>query len=165
VSGGDKRYSTLNATLPTAASPVVRFVKFGIVGGSGVVVNAGLFYVFTTYAAFDHKVASVIAIECAIINNFFWNYFWTWKDRKTESKRSFFFMLLKFNLSSGLIAFVVNWGLLVLLTDLLHVNYHIPISQVSNAFISNLIGIGCGTMVNFFLSHYLVFTKQKKLEG
>ncbi|HMD68026.1 MAG TPA: GtrA family protein [Chitinivibrionales bacterium] len=146
---------------PVPALPVVRFVKFGIVGGSGVVVNAGLFYLFTTGAAFDHKVASVIAIECAIINNFLWNYFWTWKDRKTESKRSFAYMLMKFNLSSGLIAFVVNFGLLVLLTDLLHVNYHFPISQVSNVFISNLIGIGCGTLANFFLSHYLVFSKSK----
>ncbi len=148
---------------PTAAqvSSVARFVKFSIVGGSGVVVNAGLFYLFTTGAAFDHKVASVIAIECAIINNFLWNYFWTWKDRKTESKRSFAYMLMKFNLSSGLIAFVVNFGLLVLLTDLLHVNYHLPISQVSNVFISNLIGIGCGTLANFFLSHYLVFSKRK----
>jgi dolichol-phosphate mannosyltransferase len=152
----------LNTTSPAAARPVIRFVKFGIVGGSGVVVNVGLLHVFTAYAKMDYRVASIAAIECAVVNNFLWNYFWTWHDRKAGSKRSFAYMLLKFHLSSGFTALIVNWGLLVLLTEALHVDYHV--AGVPNYHISNLIGIGCGTMVNFFLSHYLVFSKQQKTD-
>jgi putative flippase GtrA len=127
-----------------------RFVKFGIVGGSGVVVNVGLLHFFTTTLRLDYRVASVFAIECAVVNNFLWNYFWTWRDRRAQSKRSFVSMLFKFHLSSGFTAMLVNWGLLVLLTEALHMYYHV----------SNLIGIGCGAVVNFILGHYWVFSKK-----
>ena len=129
----------------------MRFVKFGIVGASGVVVNVGLLYFFTTVTRLDYRISSIFAIECAVINNFLWNYFWTWKDRQTQSKRSFAYMLFKFHLSSGFTAMAVNWGLLVLLTEALHVYFHV----------SNLIGIGCGAVVNFFLGHYWVFSKKE----
>jgi putative flippase GtrA len=137
------------ASIPASASSILRFVKFGIVGGSGVVVNVGLLHAFTAYASIDYRIASIIAIECAVINNFLWNYFWTWNDRQAGSKRSFAYMLFKFHLSSGLTALIVNWGLLVLLTETLHFYYHV----------SNLIGIGCGAVVNFVLGHYWVFSK------
>jgi putative flippase GtrA len=131
-------------------SSFLRFVKFGIVGGSGVVVNVGLLHAFTAYARMDYRIASIIAIECAVINNFLWNYFWTWKDRQAGSRRSLVYMLFKFHLSSGLTALIVNWGLLVLLTETFHFFYHV----------SNLIGIGCGAVVNFVLGHYWVFSKK-----
>ena len=133
-------------------------MKFGIVGGSGVVVNVGLLHVFTAYAKMDYRVASIAAIECAVVNNFLWNYFWTWHDRKAGSKRSFAYMLLKFHLSSGFTALIVNWGLLVLLTEALHIDYHIP--GVPNYHISNLIGIGFGAVANFFVGHFWVFSKK-----
>ncbi|HUI91719.1 MAG TPA: GtrA family protein [Chitinivibrionales bacterium] len=142
-------------------SQLFRFVKFGIVGGSGVVVNAGLFFLFADYARIDYRIASICAIECAVINNFLWNYFWTWKDRKTGSKRSFLYMMFKFHLSSGLTAMVVNWGLLVLFTGVLHVHYSLPLVRVSDKHVSNLIGIACGAVVNFVLGHYWVFSKKK----
>jgi putative flippase GtrA len=153
----------LNVILPAKTSSVIRFVKFGMVGGSGVVVNVGLLHAFTAFAKMDYRIASIVAIECAVINNFLWNYFWTWKDRKTESKRSFAYMLFKFHLSSGITALVVNWGLLVLLTELLRINYHIP--GVPNYHISNLIGIGSGAVANFFIGHFWVFSKQPEGDG
>jgi len=152
----------LNAQATSKTRAFVRFVKFGIVGGSGVAVNVGLLHVFTASAKLDYRLASVFAIECAVINNFLWNYFWTWKDRQAGSKRSFVYMLFKFHVSSGLTAFVVNWGLLVLLTEVLHVNYHV--TNVPNYHISNLIGIGLGAVANFFIGHFWVFSKQVSQE-
>jgi putative flippase GtrA len=150
-------------------SSFLRFVKFGIVGGSGVVVNVGLLHAFTAYAKIDYRIASIIAIECAVINNFLWNYFWTWKDRQAGSKRSFAYMLFKFHLSSGLTALVVNWGLLVILNGVIKVDYHLSSVQVmhlhfgiSNLHVSNLIGIVCGAVVNFVLGHFWVFSKNNK---
>jgi dolichol-phosphate mannosyltransferase len=131
-------------------SSILRFTKFGIVGGSGVIVNVGLLHLFTAFFKIDYKISSIIAIECAIINNFLFNYFWTWNDRRTYKKRSFFYRLFKFHLSSGFTALIVNWGLLVFLTEVWHIYYHI----------SNLIGIGCGSFVNFLLGHFWVFSKR-----
>jgi dolichol-phosphate mannosyltransferase len=150
----------LNAHPPLAPPPFIRFAKFGLVGGSGVVVNVGLLHAFTAYASMDYRIASIAAIECAVINNFLWNYFWTWRDRKTGSKRSFVYMLFKFHLSSGFTALIVNWGLLVLLTEVLKVDYHM--AGVPNYHISNLIGIGFGAVVNFFIGHFWVFSKQQE---
>lgn len=128
--------------------PIVRLLKFGTVGGSGVIVNSGILYVLTELFSIDYRISSLAAIELAIINNFLWNYYWTFSERKATRKRGFLSMMLKFNLSSGFTAFVINWGTLFLLTEHFHVYYQI----------SNLIGIGLGTMVNFCLSHFWAFT-------
>jgi dolichol-phosphate mannosyltransferase len=128
--------------------PIVKLLKFGTVGGSGVIVNSGILYALTELLSIDYRISSLVAIEFAIINNFLWNYHWTFSERKAARKRGFFSMMLKFNISSGFTAFVINWGTLFLLTEHVHIYYQI----------SNLIGIGLGTVVNFCLSHFWAFT-------
>lgn len=65
-----------------------RFVKFGIVGASGTVVNVlvlhiGHEYIFrsleTGYQ--EPHISLAFAIMMATINNFAWNRLWTWSDR------------------------------------------------------------------------------------
>lgn len=65
-----------------------RFIKFGTVGASGVLVNLGVLYLgqeflFTAIQSHDMRlnVSLGLAIFCATINNFYWNRFWTWSDR------------------------------------------------------------------------------------
>ena len=65
-----------------------RFLKFGTVGGSGVLVNLGLLYLGQEYlfAAIEPpsmrlNVSLGLAILCATVNNFSWNRLWTWEDR------------------------------------------------------------------------------------
>ncbi|MBD3393504.1 MAG: hypothetical protein GF418_15320 [Chitinivibrionales bacterium] len=124
-----------------------RFVKFCIVGGSGVVVNAGLFRLLLQTTSFDYRLASIIAIETAIANNFLWNYLWTFNDRKTGDAPTALMMFLRFNLTSGMTAMVVNWGLLVTLKELFGIYEEI----------ANLIGIAAGTISNYLLSHFWAF--------
>jgi len=66
-----------------------RFIKFGTVGGSGVLINLGVLYLgqeylFTTIesASMRLNVSLGLAIFCATGNNFTWNRLWTWEDRK-----------------------------------------------------------------------------------
>jgi dolichol-phosphate mannosyltransferase len=56
----------------------LQLLKFGIVGGSGYVLNLG---VFTTATAFGthHAVAAVLAFCVAVTNNFLWNRHWTFR--------------------------------------------------------------------------------------
>lgn len=124
-----------------------RFAKFGAVGASGVVVNAGLLFLFTERIGLDYRIASLIAIESAICSNFLLNNYWTWKDRKTTRASEVLVRFFRFNLSSGLVALVINWGLLIVLTEFAGISYHI----------ANLFGIALGTLANFGASHFWAF--------
>jgi dolichol-phosphate mannosyltransferase len=127
--------------------PSLRFVKFCLVGASGVVVNAGLLRLLARYLGLDYRLASLIAIEFAIANNFVWNAVWTFRDRSRVPRTDLARMFLKFNLTSGLTAMVVNWGLLVLLAERAGM-------RVETA---NLVGIAAGTTTNFLLSRGWIF--------
>ena len=65
-----------------------RYIKFGIVGASGTVVNLvvlhlGHEYLFTAIEPVGSKpyASLALAITIATINNFSWNRLWTWSDR------------------------------------------------------------------------------------
>jgi dolichol-phosphate mannosyltransferase len=65
-----------------------RYIKFGIVGASGTVVNLvvlhlGHEYVFNAIEASYNKpyLSLALAIAVATVNNFTWNRLWTWSDR------------------------------------------------------------------------------------
>jgi putative flippase GtrA len=59
-----------------------RFVKFGLVGGTGVVVNLGFLFLFADVLELHTNLASGLAIELSIINNFLINDRWTFADRR-----------------------------------------------------------------------------------
>jgi dolichol-phosphate mannosyltransferase len=65
-----------------------RYIKFGIVGASGTVVNLAVLhfgheYVFNQIEAGYNKpyFSLALAIAVATLNNFTWNRLWTWSDR------------------------------------------------------------------------------------
>ncbi|MGI9135060.1 MAG: GtrA family protein [Rhodoferax sp.] len=65
-----------------------RYIKFGIVGASGTVVNLvmlhiGHEYLFNAIEAGYRKpyLSLALAITVATLNNFSWNRLWTWSDR------------------------------------------------------------------------------------
>lgn len=68
-----------------------RYIKFGVVGASGTVVNMAVLYlaqefVFSTIAEPRQRlyVSLAAAILVATINNFSWNRIWTWADRRSD---------------------------------------------------------------------------------
>jgi putative flippase GtrA len=65
-----------------------RYIKFGIVGASGTVVNLAMLhigheYLFNAIEASYKKpyLSLAVAIALATVNNFTWNRLWTWSDR------------------------------------------------------------------------------------
>lgn len=131
-----------------------RVMKFGTVGFSGVAVNAGLLFLFTEKAGLDYRISAIVAIEVSIINNFLWNSLWTWKDKRNSSKLTKSKRFVKFHISCIFTAFAINYGLLILLTEVFHIPYQI----------SNLLGIACGAAINFLFSHFWVFRHKTKKE-
>jgi dolichol-phosphate mannosyltransferase len=121
-----------------------RILKFGVVGGSGVVVNMGLLYVLTAYANIDYMIASIVAIETSIITNFLLNNYWTWQN---QPDKTFSLKIVQYHISVGIAAILANWLLLVFLTEVVGIYY----------MISNLIGIAAGTTLNFVINDIWTF--------
>jgi len=72
-----------------------RYIKFGLVGASGTVVNMAILFVAQEYLfAFIAEPRSrlyaslALAIALATINNFTWNRLWTWADRLRDAAAS-----------------------------------------------------------------------------
>jgi putative flippase GtrA len=55
----------------------IQLVKFGVVGGSGYVINLIVFAFLASNLGVFHSVAAVGAFVVALGNNFFWNRHWT----------------------------------------------------------------------------------------
>jgi putative flippase GtrA len=124
-----------------------RLVKFGIVGASGVFVNMGCLYLLKEFAGIPYFIASLIAIELSILSNFTVNLLWTWRDR---SEGTFWTKMWRYHVGAGATAFLGNYLILVALTELLKLHY----------LISNLIGIGVGTLANYVINDLWTFRKK-----
>jgi dolichol-phosphate mannosyltransferase len=108
---------------------LLRFIKFCLVGASGVGVNLGIFWLLTRYGGMRESdfLALAIAIEVSIITNFILNEFITFRDRRAPGA-SFILRLLKFNaicvagagIQAGVYALFYHvWGVYDILSDLI----------------------------------------------
>lgn len=55
----------------------VQLLKFGLVGGSGYLINLAVFAVLAGSLGVHHAVAAVGSFTVAVSNNFLWNRYWT----------------------------------------------------------------------------------------
>ena len=115
------------------------FMKYSLVGVSGVFVNLGLYFLLTRYYEISELVAPLIAIESALISNFILNNFWTFGKRITQSRIRVKFV--KFHLVSGFSA-LINYSAFLTLF-LVFGLYDI---------LANLIGIGLAAIVNYLIN-------------
>jgi len=124
-----------------ADSGVRRFIKFCLVGASGVLVNMGLLWLFTEVVGLFYLVSAAIAIETSIINNFILNDIWTFRDRRAPGMAARLVRLLKFNLVSA-VGIGINMGVLWTCTEVLGIYY----------LLSNLCGIAAAMLWNFIIN-------------
>jgi dolichol-phosphate mannosyltransferase len=122
---------------------IKRFIRFGISGFSGVFVNMFILYLLREYVGLRLTRSAILAAEVAIINNFFWNDRWTFRDISAHQKGRIktFRRFLKFNVIclSGL---VLNILVLNLLYNLLNMN----------EYLANIIAIATVTFWNFWFN-------------
>jgi len=135
----------------------MRYVKFGVVGASGTVVNmAVLFlchnYVFDALEADLGKpyVSLAVAIAVATLNNFSWNRLWTWADRDAAGTDlavpTFLPQLLKYTLASWF-GIALQYGLTLWLTHFMHY------------LLANLLAIVVASVSNFVANDRWTFKK------
>jgi len=124
------------------------FLKFLLVGGSGVVVNLGAFSVLIALGL-NKFVASPVAIELSIVWNFLLNNAWTFRDRRTAGR--FHVKGLKFNAVS-LVALAVSY------TTFVALSFRFPSFPAQ---LSQLAGIVPATLANYALNTIWTFKRVK----
>lgn len=150
---------------------VGRLVKFGLVGGSGVVVNLVIFQVSflamrggVESADVRHTLANLCGILVSIFTNFLLNDGWTWGDRLKGARRDWFGRLARYYATCS-IAAVCQLGVASLLFSYLFKAMS-PFTLAGVNIIPQiplLIGIVCGMAINFPLSHFWAFRNAKGL--
>ncbi|HWZ84469.1 MAG TPA: GtrA family protein [Terriglobales bacterium] len=124
-----------------------RWLKFNLVGGIGVAVQLLALAVFQSLLHMNYLLATVLAVETAVIHNFLWHERFTWADRPSVRSTQSLIRLARFNASNGLVSIVGNVLLMRWLVGSLNLNY----------FVANLIAITACSLVNFALSDCFVF--------
>jgi dolichol-phosphate mannosyltransferase len=129
----------------TLQFPLSRFLRFGLVGLSGVFVDMTVLYLLSDPSTLHWGLTTskLIAAELAIANNFLWNDHWTFRDiaRQQPSRYQRFKRLIKFNFIC-LIGLILN----VLLLNFLFNGFGI------DRYIANLIAIAIVTCWNFWIN-------------
>jgi dolichol-phosphate mannosyltransferase len=126
------------------------FIKFSIVGASGVVVNEGLLIAFTYWGVYL-LTASAAAIEISIVTNFAMNDLWTFRDRRSGRLAV---RLVKFN-ALMLVGLVVNLAVVDVGTLYFGVT----------AAVTNLVGIGAAFLLRYALSVRYAWMRTAVIEG
>jgi len=126
---------------------VQRWLKFNVVGIAGVLVQLLTLAVLVTGLAVDIMPATFLAVEAAILHNFFWHEKWTWSDR---TKRGHLISrFVQFNAANGAVSIAGNLLLMRILVTALKLNY----------IGANLAAIGACSIFNFLLGELLIFVE------
>jgi putative flippase GtrA len=129
-----------------SAPLVVRWLKFNGAGLAGVAVQLAALTVLTHFGV-GYLAATLLAVECAVLHNFFWHERWTWRERAEHTPQLWSIRLLRFHLANGLVSLLGNWLLMAWLVGILG----------GPVLVSNLIAIVlCGT-ANFVAGDLYVF--------
>jgi dolichol-phosphate mannosyltransferase len=141
-----------------------RYLKFGIVGASGTVVNLvvlhlGHEYLFNHIEATYNKpyISLALAISVATVNNFTWNRLWTWSDRvktlEAEERTGLSLRLLGLEFGQYVTASAFGSGLQYVFTLLL--------SNSMDYRLANLLAILAASVSNFLANDRWTFKRQK----
>lgn len=143
---------------------VVRLIKFGIVGASGVVVNVAAFeflfrLVLSDVSNVDLRLVSsnVGGVVVSIFTNFLLNDRWTWGDRSKGGRADWFRRLTRYYLLASIAAGVqlgVTWASFRLVWA--HVGLVAGDYDLSPTF-ALFTGIVCGMFINVLASHLWAF--------
>lgn len=143
---------------------ILKFVKFGLVGGSGMVVDLGVLYLMRDVVGLPDLVANTISFTIAATSNYFLNRIWTFRSHEENVTVEY----AKF-LGVSIVGLLINTGVLWLSNALWPVAYQgtlaIGVStqqafSIKNFYLFKLLAIAITTLWNFFGN--MLFTFKKK---
>ncbi len=124
-----------------------RWCVFNLVGFLGITVQLACLFVLRSWIGLHYMLATALAVESAVLHNYFWHEHWTWADRTGRARNSVLSRLARFNLTTGVVSISSNLVLMGLLVDGLGIHY----------LAANLLSITLCSAVNFLVSDHFVF--------
>lgn len=149
---------TLTRLLPPRFQSMLRwrFIKFGLVGGSGTVINIVVLYlaqehllkgIADFHARLNYSIA--LAITVATISNFYWNRRLTWRDRTRSTPQPALRLFAKYVMAAALSILIQS-----LLTKWLALYLHY--------LVANVMAIVLASVVNFVANDKLTFRRKRE---
>jgi dolichol-phosphate mannosyltransferase len=127
---------------------MLHWIKFNVVGVLGFGLQTVALFLLTHGARpLSYLGATALAVELAVLNNFFWHQRWTWQDRPSATIGETLRRLFKFNVTNGLISIGGNLVLMSILVGRLD----LPITG------SNVASVAACSLLNFFLADRIAF--------
>jgi putative flippase GtrA len=133
----------------------MRFLRFNFVGGIGIAVQLAALALLRSVLHLDYLVATALAVEAAVIHNFFWHERFTWRDRPSSHVRHSLTRFVRFNLTNGAVSILGNLAIMRVLVGGLRINY----------VIANLAAVTVCSVANFLLSDRFVFEGETAQNG
>jgi putative flippase GtrA len=122
-----------------------RWLKFNAVGTLGILVQLAVLAALTSWLDIGYLLATGLAVEAAIVHNFFWHERFTWSDRwRAGSSLGRF---LRFSFTTGALSILGNLISMKLFAGVLHIPY----------LLANGLSIATCSLVNFVVSDRFVF--------
>lgn len=128
---------------------VWQFFKFGLVGISNTLISLAVYYILVAFGV-NYILANTMGFLISVINAFFWNYRYVFKDKtETSIPKSFTKVFLTYGIS-----FLVSTVLIWFMVDILHIS----------EWIAPLIRLVVTVPLNFVLNKLWAFRKKEKKE-
>jgi len=144
------------------ALPIARFLRFGVVGFSGLFVDLIVFYLLRSAIGLPLWLSTALSIEIAIVNNFLWNDAWTFADlaQKQKGWKARFKRFYKFN-SVCLLGAVLQVGIMYALLAIPAINQIPEVlaqftaagwGEKANEYFAKIVAIAIVTLWNFWIN-------------
>lgn len=121
---------------------LVKFIKFGIVGFSGVFIDFGTTYICKEWLKLQKYLANSIGFTVAASSNYIFNRIWTFKSQDPDIATEY---------TEFIVISLVGLGIANLIVWLIHGRFK------QNFYLSKLFAIGVVTIWNFFANYYITF--------
>jgi putative flippase GtrA len=128
-------------------SVLKRWLIFNSVGVFGIVVQIVILWLLVSQAGLRYLPATGLAVEAAVLHNFFWHEHWTWADRVKDSKGGLARRLLFFHIANGFISVAGNLVLMQFFAERLGLHY----------IFANLLAVAICAILNFAAGDRVVF--------
>ena len=119
-----------------------KFIKFGIVGFSGLFVDFGITYIFKEWLKIQKYIANSIGFTAAATSNYVLNRVWTFRSQDPN---------IALEYTEFLLISLVGLGLNNLILWVIHSRLGM------NFYLSKLFAIGVVTIWNFLANYYITF--------
>ena len=119
-----------------------KFLKFGVVGASGVVVDFGITWLLKEKLKLNQYVANSTGFACAVVSNYILNRIWTFEDHNPDVAVQF----AKFT-AIALVGLALNNAIIYVLNERLRMNFYV----------SKLIATGVVMLWNFGANYTFTF--------